>query len=156
MISYHSLLLSMVWIHTHTLSYEFISFVNDMNSYPYLSYKFIYYFNDMNSYFSFIHHMNSFIPVNPHRTDHFTNEIVYSWKSYSPPSTIYLASLLTWIVGLLILWWLTVINRCFLRCSRGFIFFSLWRISTPNYIISLYKVLYWWKYFLVLMLRIYW
>jgi hypothetical protein len=134
----------MIWIHTPTLtyefisslSYEFISFVNDMNScvrrnmdsvaicmfnmdnfllnqkglvlmsilpkkivqhaycasqhaycdwihiasntYTYLLYEFIYYFNDMNSYFLFIHHVNSYIPVNPHHTDYFTNGIVYS------------------------------------------------------------------------------
>ena len=32
----------------------------------------------MNSYFLFIHHVNSYIPVNPHHTDYFTNGIVYS------------------------------------------------------------------------------
>ena len=82
----NSYYLSIIWIHTPTLtyevilslSYEFISFVDDMNSYTYLSYEFIYYFNDMNSYFLFIHHVNSYIPVNPHHTDYFTNGIVYS------------------------------------------------------------------------------
>jgi hypothetical protein len=65
----NSYYLSIIWIHTPTLtyevilslSYEFISFVDDMNSYTYLSYEFIYYFNDMNSYFLFIHHVNSYI-----------------------------------------------------------------------------------------------
>ena len=37
--SYYS---SIIWIHTSTLSYEFISFINNMNSYSSLSYEFIF------------------------------------------------------------------------------------------------------------------
>jgi hypothetical protein len=49
-----------------------------MNSYSSLSYEFISYVNDMNSYSSFIHHMNLYTLVNPYYTDNVTNGIVYS------------------------------------------------------------------------------